>query len=173
MSDFCLLRSCINIICDGFRFLNKKDYNQALRCFYQAANENGGAAFYFVGLMYYRGYGVMKNFDFAFMMFTRAAESGLSYAMFDLGNLYYHGLTKNLTQNLTQSLMWFTRAAEKGDPFAAYNLGVIYKNLLDYKQSTKWYQVALNYFSYHYPNHPLIKNIQCKMEENINQQKSI
>ena len=54
----------------------KQDYQEALKWFRKAAEQNNSTAQFNIGYMYEEGYGVKKNRDEAIRWYRKAAEQG-------------------------------------------------------------------------------------------------
>ncbi len=69
-----------------------------------------------LGLMYFSGQGVPKDYSVAARWFQKAAEGGDRTAYVDLGVLYRQGL--GVPKDPVAAYMWFSFAAEKGDHYS-------------------------------------------------------
>jgi TPR repeat protein len=78
---------------------------------------------YDIGVMYFRGFGVKRDFAIAYRWFFMAANQGHARAQNDLAVLLSKGL--GIEQNRSEAYIWFLRAAEQGFPDSQYNLGVM------------------------------------------------
>ncbi len=65
-----------------------------------------------IGIMYYTGTGVTKDFGRAAYWFERAAEQGHANAQYNLGVMYDKG--QGVAQNKKKAGYWYKKAAEKG-----------------------------------------------------------
>jgi TPR repeat protein len=112
---------------------------------------------YELGLKYFRGDGVPKDYDKAIYWYTEAAEQGNSYAQVNLGLCYLHRinavdalgnsvLEALLGENLRKAAYWFTKAAEQGDVQGQFNIANLYENGAGVYQNTEqakyWYAKA-------------------------------
>ncbi|ESQ93014.1 hypothetical protein ABAC460_01815 [Asticcacaulis sp. AC460] len=74
----------------------------------------------------------------------RAAEGGVTEAMYSLGLQYYNG--EGGAQDRSAAAMWFRYAAQRGQPDSQYNLGVLYETgvgaPMSPGESYKWYSLA-------------------------------
>jgi TPR repeat protein len=97
-----------------------------------------------LGLIYYNGEGVAKNYEEAAYWFRQAAEKGHASAQVDLGNMYCDGL--GVTQDYVQAVSCFKKAAEQGFPMAQNDLGTMYRDGLgvaqNYEEALKWLRKA-------------------------------
>jgi tRNA A-37 threonylcarbamoyl transferase component Bud32 len=69
--------------------------------------------------------GPAKNEAEAARWFQKAAESGSSMAMLNLGSLYYDGT--GVAQNDALAAKWWRKAADAGSPAGMYDLGTLYE----------------------------------------------
>ena len=103
-----------------------KEYKDALTWLQTAVNHGNLPANYYLGVMYYHGWGVIKDFDRSFAYFSNAGTfSGTYYFM---GMFYYYGYGK-LNKNLNKAFWYFRRYEDVNpDKYAEYYLGLCYKN---------------------------------------------
>lgn len=92
------------------------DYRHSLAAAREAADRGDAAAANFVGIHFYLGTGVARDFAEAGRWFERAARLGDRDAQRNLGMLYLRGL--GMRQNDFLAFAWFTEAAERGNPRA-------------------------------------------------------
>lgn len=78
---------------------------------------------YDIGVMYFRGIGVTRDYAIAFQWFYMAANQGHVKAQNDLAVLLSRGLGSK--QNKSGAYIWFLRAAKQGFADSQYNLGVM------------------------------------------------
>lgn len=107
--------------------------------------EQGDAkAQYELGVCYYTGDGVKKDYTRAVRWFTKSAEQGNAEAQFNLGNCYYFGY--GVKKNYTQTAMWFTKAAEQVHVNSQYEIGLCYYHGVgvkqDYVKAVSWFAKA-------------------------------
>ena len=81
---------------------------------------------YAIGMLYWMGQGVTKDYFEAAKWLNKAAELGHSGAQGKLGYLYTQGIT--VQQNYETAFYWFSKAARQGDIDGQYNLGIFYLN---------------------------------------------
>lgn len=65
-----------------------------------------------LGICYYTGDGVAKDYKQAVYWFKKAAEQGRVEAQYYLGICYYEG--EGVAKDLNQAVYWFKKAAEQG-----------------------------------------------------------
>jgi uncharacterized protein len=81
------------------------------------AEEGDVDAQYNLGIIYYHGEGVSRNFEQALVWFHKAAEQNDADAQYTLGFMYGRG--EGVKKDHDQSVVWFTRAADQGHTGAA------------------------------------------------------
>lgn len=79
-----------------------------------------------LGVAYYYGQGVPRNFVKSAYWFEKAAEQGDAEAELGLGNDYFSG--QGVPENLAASTYWYRKAADQGYMLAELNLGNAYSN---------------------------------------------
>ena len=87
----------------------------------QKAESGDVEAQFALGVRYYFGKGVKKDYAEAFSWFSKAAEKEHMKAEYNLGVCFYYG--KGVEKNYKKAAEWYLKAAEKGFPDAQYNLG--------------------------------------------------
>ncbi|QCE34346.1 hypothetical protein FAI40_02775 [Acetobacteraceae bacterium] len=92
----------------------------------QAAQAHNPQAACALGLRYFEGIGVSKDYQEAFRWLQQAEKHGSSEACFNLGVIFYQG--HGIGKNLDIARKYFEKAVMMGDVDANYNLGVMYYN---------------------------------------------
>lgn len=77
-----------------------------------------------LGVEYYEGDGINKNYSEALRLFKLAAKQGESQAQANLGTMYYNGI--GTPQNYKEAFKWYKVAAEKNNSTAQGMLGLMY-----------------------------------------------
>ena len=118
-------------------------YGDVVVCTIKA--EKGDAeAQYNLGLMYYDGDDVAKDYKQAVKWFSKSADQGFAKAQYNLGYMYDND--QGVEQNFEQALKWYRKAAEQNDVSAQINLGFMYSNgrgvAQDYQKAYMWYNIA-------------------------------
>ena len=102
-----------------------------------------------LGLLYYGGRGVPRDYNKALMWFRRAAEGGSAAAKFQIGYMYFEG--NGVPQNYVEAAQWYQKAAEQGDPNAQYHLGFMYARgdgvPRDNVKAHMWFNLAAGNFN--------------------------
>jgi S1-C subfamily serine protease len=79
---------------------------------------------YQLGLCYYKGDGVEKDFSEAVEWYRKAAEQGFAAAQSMLGTCYFRG--EGVPKDFTEAVKWLRKAAERNNVHAQANLGLCY-----------------------------------------------
>ena len=98
---------------------------------------------YQIGMMYFKGLGVLVDNQKAAEYFEKSAELGNQYAKRLLAFEYISG--KNFEQNIEKGISLLTELADSGDAFACYKLGKLY--LLGTENIQKDMQKAIQYLN--------------------------
>ncbi|MGF1578242.1 MAG: HEAT repeat domain-containing protein [Gemmataceae bacterium] len=109
----------------GALYYQKQDYQKSASLFEQAAERGYSPAQFYLGLQYFRGYGVPQDRKQAVKWYTLAARQNNSDAMNSLGFAYYQGA--GISKDLAQALQWFKKSADYGNKVGRYNLGLLYR----------------------------------------------
>ncbi len=108
------------------------------------AEQGNVDAQYNLGLMYYKGEGVLQDYKEAEKWFRMAAKQGDPIAQSELASMYAKG--EGVPQDYSEAEKWFLKAAEQGNAIAQHNLGVMYYNgqggQSDYLKAYAWINVA-------------------------------
>ena len=110
---------------EGAIAYNAKNYALALREITPLAKAGQADAQHLLGLMYYMGRGVARDYKQAMVWHRKAADQGKSDAQYVVGAMYYTG--NAVEANPRQAVIWFRRAAEKGHAEAQHALALLYR----------------------------------------------
>ncbi len=110
---------------EGANAYNAKNYSQALREVTPLAKAGHADAQHLLGLMYYMGRGVARDYKLAMSWHRKAAQQGKADAQYVVGAMYYTGNAVPLDHKLAVS--WFRKAAEQGHAEAQHALGLMYR----------------------------------------------
>jgi hypothetical protein len=112
--------------------------------FYQAATAGDANAQYELGLMFFNGEGVARDYKQALYWLRRSAEQQNVNAQLFLADRYARGT--EIAGDFTEAAGWYARAARLGSAEAQYKLGNLYRMGLGVKQSADaakyWYTEA-------------------------------
>jgi TPR repeat protein len=112
---------------------------------FKALGEKGDAAAQFkVGLIYYFGQGIPRDYRESLNWFQKAARQGYAPAQYNVG--YMHEKGDGTPQDYAEAAKYYRQAAEGGYQLAQYSLGNIYEKGLgtikDEIQALMWYSLA-------------------------------
>lgn len=110
---------------EGANAYNARNYALALKEITPLAKAGNADAQHLLGLMYYMGRGVTRDYKQAFQWHSKAAQQGKADAQYVVGAMYYTG--NAVPQDHKQAVTWFRKAAEQGHPEAQYALGLMYR----------------------------------------------
>jgi TPR repeat protein len=110
---------------EGATAYNEHNYALALKEIAPLADAGDADAQHLLGLMYYMGRGVPRDYAAAFSWHHKAAVQGLPAAEYVVGAMYYTG--NAVPRDQTLAVSWFRKAAEQGHPDAQYALGLMYR----------------------------------------------
>ncbi len=123
---------------------NRPGFSEAFKWFKKSALKGNKNAQHMIGLMYYDGDGVKRNYGEAKNWFEKAAKQNHDSAQYMLGLIHYYG--RGVKKNFAASTKWFEKAAKQSHDSAQYMLGLIYydgkgvkKNLAE---AEKWFRKA-------------------------------
>ncbi len=109
------------------------------------AEEGKSYAQCYLGLAYYNGDGVLKDYKEAFKWYKKAAEQGDVNAQYGVGACYYLG--QGVLKDYKEAVIWYKKAANQDNKYAQYSLGICYcfgeGVILD--KSTAKYWIKLSY----------------------------
>jgi TPR repeat protein len=115
-------------------------FDAALQDFQQAAAAGDSRAMNDLGVLYYEGHGVAKDYQRAREWYEKGAAAGNAEAMGNLGYLYLDGL--GVTKDYDQARQWLEKGAMAGNGRAMTHLGYMYREGLgvtkDYDQARQW-----------------------------------
>jgi TPR repeat protein len=110
---------------EGATAYNARNYALALKEIAPLAKAANHDAEQLLGLMYYMGRGVARDYRRAFFWSQKAAAAGKADAQYLIGAMYYTGNAVPLDQR--QAVWWFHKAAEQGHADAQHALGLMYR----------------------------------------------
>lgn len=110
---------------EGANAYNAKNYALALKEVTPLAKKGHADAQHLLGLMYYMGRGVARDYKQALTWHRKAAMQGKSDAQYVVGAMYYTG--NAVPQDHKTAISWFRKAAEQGHAEAQHALGLMYR----------------------------------------------
>ncbi len=81
--------------------------------FRQAVEQDHSYALFQLGMMFFNGKNVIKNYTKAVKWLLKAAEQGSTEAMYQLGRMYQYG--DGVSQDDDEAVKWFRRAGKKDE----------------------------------------------------------
>ena len=108
----------------GDHYMNQPNTNLALSYYTKAAEQNFAPALLRLGLLYFHGEGVEKNYQSATELFTKAANLGNVVSQYHLGEIYRQGL--GVAKNAAAASIWYAKAADKNFTKALASLADLY-----------------------------------------------
>jgi TPR repeat protein len=110
---------------EGANAYNARNYALALKEISPLAKAGHADAQHLLGLMYYMGRGVQRDYKQALAWHRKAALQGQADAQYVVGSMYYTG--NSVPQDQKLAIEWFRRAAEHGHSEAQHVLGLMYR----------------------------------------------
>jgi TPR repeat protein len=110
---------------EGASAYNARNYALALKEITPLARAGNADAQHLLGLMYYMGRGVQRDYKLAFSWHYKAALQGKADAQYVIGAMYYTG--NAVPQDHLLAVQWFRKAAEQGHADAQHALGLMYR----------------------------------------------
>ncbi|MES2297740.1 MAG: tetratricopeptide repeat protein [Pseudomonadota bacterium] len=110
---------------EGANAYKASNYGLALKEIVPLANAGHADSQHLLGLMYYLGRGVARDYKAAMSWHRKAALQGKADAQYVVGAMYYTG--NAVPQDQTQAVGWFRKAAEQGHAEAQHALGLMYR----------------------------------------------
>lgn len=110
---------------EGANAYNAGNYPLALKEIKPLALSGNRDAQHLLGLMYYMGRGVERDYKEAMAWHRKAARQGKADAQYVVGAMYYTG--NSVPQDQKAAVSWFRKAAEQGHAEAQHALGLMYR----------------------------------------------
>ena len=110
---------------EGANAYNARNYALALKEITPLAKAGHADAQHLLGLMYYMGRGVARDYRQAMTWHRKAAVQGKPDAQYVVGAMYYTG--NSVPQDNKLAVEWFRKAAEQGHAEAQHALGLMYR----------------------------------------------
>ena len=110
---------------EGANAYNAKNYALALKEIAPLAKSGHVDAQHLLGLMYYMGRGVARDYRQAMSWHRKAADRGKADAQYVVGAMYYTG--NAVPQDHKLAVEWFRKAAAQGHGEAQHALGLMYR----------------------------------------------
>ena len=124
----------------GDEYFDAKNYEEALKCYREAAEQGNAIGQNGMG----RLYDLQQDYAEAVKWYRLAAKQGLDRAQCNLGSIYNEGA--GVSQDYAEAVKWYRKAAEQGNASGQCNLGYMYDVghgvTQDYAEAIKWYRKA-------------------------------
>lgn len=104
--------------------LNGENLNYGKALNYFKNNQDDSNSQYYLGVMYFNGFGNSVDYEKAFYWYNKSASQGNVYSILNLGKMYDAGLY--VKQDYSKAFNLYLKAAESGNDEAQYNLAVMY-----------------------------------------------
>jgi TPR repeat protein len=103
-----------------------QNLSEAFKWMSMAAENDITEAIYSLGIMYWEGRVVKRDYQKAFQLILRAAEAGYAVAQHTIGSFYLQGEVTQI--DMGKAFLYFIQAAKQGMQEAQYNVAVCYCN---------------------------------------------
>jgi hypothetical protein len=104
------------------------DYRRAVAMLRELAETGYAPATYALGMAYYDGKGVRRNYQEAFEKLLKAAEAGYPDAQNMIATYYENPPGDVIERDLARAAHWYEKAARSGNSSAQYNYAQMLKN---------------------------------------------
>ena len=116
-----------------------KKYNASYNLALSAAEKGNVKAQAFLGFLYSKGFGVVKDKAESFKWTEKAAKQGNANAQYNLAKNYSEGRSA-VVKDIAKAIKWHKEAAKQNFVKSMNSLGFIYENKKDYEKSVFWYR---------------------------------
>lgn len=110
----------------GEQYFKEGSYSAAFNAFLPEADRGDNRSQYYIGYLYYYGFGVSQNFSKALEYLTASANKNNSNAQSLLGYMYDRG--EGVTMDKKKAIEYYKKAVEQQDASAMVNLSLAYYN---------------------------------------------
>ena len=132
---------------EGLKAALRGDFVTARNIWEPMAAKGNAPAQSGLGNLYYRGLGVIQNYEKAIDWYRKAVKQKETAAQFSLGYMYYGGL--GVPQDFQEAIKWYSHAAIKRHRSSLNNLGYMYSQGLgvpaDKVTAHMWYNIAASF----------------------------
>ncbi|MBL80211.1 MAG: hypothetical protein CMH70_09320 [Nitrosomonadaceae bacterium] len=123
---------------------SKGNYVLAHNLLQPLSADGDAVAQYIIGLMYFRGKVVQKNYKKSIKFMQLSAEQGYFFAEHKLGSIYFSGLLGK--PDYKKAIKWFRHASKQGYAPSQYFLATLYENgdgiQQDYIRAHMWFSLS-------------------------------
>lgn len=130
----------------GCKYLNAKDYVSAYKYFVEAARLGDNNAIYNVGYCFFNGFGVAKNYEKAFHLLSKFAESqsNLTATSAYLCGIMLDDGGNGIKPDRKQAAEYYCKAAEVGHVWSLFKLGRLAYLNKEYDAAKECMENAMN-----------------------------
>ena len=132
------------ILVDGVNAWSAGNYTLAHELLSPLSTEGNAVAQYIIGLMYFRGKVVEKDFNESIKFLNLSADQGYARAQHKLGNIYMGDLFGK--PDYRKAIKWFRLASGQGYAPSQYFLATLYESgsgiKQDYVRAYMWFSLA-------------------------------
>lgn len=129
----------------GCLYHNDGYYSEGIKWFRKAAEMGQSNSQDFLGVLYYEGIVVEKDYNEAIKWLTISAERGNDVSQNILGVMYRDG--EGVISDPSKALYWFIKSANQGNCNAQVNLGEFYFDSENFMKALNWFEKAAQYKS--------------------------
>ncbi|MBQ7306917.1 MAG: SEL1-like repeat protein [Clostridia bacterium] len=130
-----LISKNTNKINSAIKIFDNGKYKKATALFKKFAKTNNATSLYYLGLIYYKGLEVEKDYSKAFEYFSKASSLGNVDGIFYEGLCYYLG--NGINQSYPKAFELFDKGATKSHPLSLNYLGECYLEGMGTTKDTK------------------------------------
>ena len=129
---------------DGVNAWSEGNYTLAHELLCPLSAQGSAVAQYVIGLMYFRGKVVGKDYEESIKLLNLSAKQGYARAQHKLGNIYTGNLLGE--PDYRKAIKWFRLASEQGYAPSQYFLATLYESgdgiKQDYVRAHMWFSLA-------------------------------
>ena len=108
----------------GEKYFRKGKHKKAFKYYLLAANEGNNAAVFDVATMYWKGWGVEKDYRKAIEYFKKLSDTGSAHATFVIGEIL-------ASIDLSEAITYYEKAIQLGNKVAKERLDEIFEKQLE------------------------------------------
>ena len=98
---------------EAYDTLLAKEYDKAFELYTQLAEQKEATAYYYLGFLYFRGFGVEQNSKLAYENYLEAATREVPVAQFEVALMLENG--EGCEQNYSEAAFWYEEAAKRAN----------------------------------------------------------
>ena len=101
------------MIQEAYNALLAKEYNKAFELYTELEKQKEPVSYYYLGFLYFRGFGVEADTKKAFDYYLEAATREVPLAQFEVALMLENG--EGCEQNFSEAAFWYEEAAKRGN----------------------------------------------------------